>query len=196
MKMRRASIGSGLVAGASAAVASAGFGVQDAAAQDVAAVPVVEEVTVTGSRIRRRDLETDQPTQIVNAEVLAARGYSNVADALNDLPQVGIPESPRGDQGANAGRNYVNLLGLGSQRTLTLVNSRRFVTSNPATALTKNPGNQVDLNNIPAGLIEHVEVVQATGAATYGSDAIGGVVNILLKDDFEGVLVDAQKGVS
>lgn len=156
----------------------------------------IQEVIVTGSRIRRSNVETDQPTQFVSGEALVARGYANVADALNDLPQVGIPESPRGDQGTNAGRNYLNLLGLGSQRTLTLVNSRRFVTSNPSTALTKNPGNQVDLNSIPAGLIDHVEVIQATGAATYGSDAIGGVANIILKDDVEGVMVDAQRGIS
>jgi len=161
-----------------------------------AAATQIQEVVVTGSRIRRSSVETDQPTQFVSSEAMVARGYANVADALNDLPQVGIPESPRGDQGTNAGRNYLNLLGLGSQRTLTLVNSRRFVTSNPSTALTKNPGNQVDLNSIPAGLIDHVEVIQATGAATYGSDAIGGVANILLKDNIEGVMFDAQRGIS
>lgn len=186
-----------LIGGASAACAL--FVTAAAQAQSTSnaeGISRVEEIVVTGSRIRRQSVETDQPTQIVDSETLTERGYANLADALNDLPQVGIPESPRGDQGANAGRNYINLLNLGSQRTLTLVNSRRFVTGNPATALTKNPGNQVDLNTIPTGLIDHVEVIQATGAATYGSDAIAGVANIVLKKDVEGITLDAQKGVS
>jgi iron complex outermembrane recepter protein len=156
----------------------------------------LETVTVTGSRIRRTNTYTDQPTQTIDAQAIEDRGYVNAIDAINNLPQMGTPESGRGDQGANVGRSYANLFNLGSQRTLTLVNGRRFVSSNPATAATLNSGSQVDLNNIPAGLIDRVEIVQATGAATYGSDAIAGVVNIILKNDLEGLQLDAQSGIS
>tara|TARA_R110000782_G_scaffold268689_1_gene365573 strand:- start:106006 stop:109305 length:3300 start_codon:yes stop_codon:yes gene_type:complete len=153
-------------------------------------------IVVTGSRIRRTDTATDQPITRVSSEDLQARGYGNVAYTLNDMPIAGLQESPRGDQGANVGRNYANLLNLGSARTLTLVNGRRFVTSNPGTPGTRSPGSQVDLNNIPAGLVERVEIIPATGAATYGSGAIAGVLNIILKNDFSGIEIDGQTGIT
>lgn len=155
--------------------------------------PTIQEVTVTGSRIRRTNTDTEQPIQIVGPQAVEDRGYINAAQAINDMPIIGVADSNRGGQDANVGTNYVNLFNLGSQRTLTLVNGRRFVSSNPAVS-GSNPGSQVDLNNIPASLIERVEIVQATGAATYGSDSIAGVVNILLKKDFQGIAVDAQWG--
>jgi outer membrane receptor protein involved in Fe transport len=154
---------------------------------------VLQEVTVTGSRIRRTNTDTEQPINVVGAQAVEDRGYINAAQAINDMPIIGVAETNRGGQGANVGTNFVNLFNLGSQRTLTLVNGRRFVSSNPAVS-GSNPGSQVDLNNIPASMIDRVEIVQATGAATYGSDSIAGVVNILLKKDFEGFQVDAQWG--
>lgn len=150
------------------------------------------DIVITGSRIRRPDLSSEQPMQIVSGEVMDTRGYTTIADALNTLPISGALESQRGSQGDNIGRNYINLFQLGSNRTLTLVNGRRFVSSNPASSASIIGGNQVDLNNIPSGLVDRVEIVEATGSAIYGSDAIAGVANIILKENFEGLEVDAQ----
>jgi len=152
------------------------------------------EIVVTGSRIRRPDLVSEQPLQVVSGQELNERGYTTIADALGILPISGALESTRGQQGDNVGRSYVNLFQLGSNRTLTLVNGRRFVASNPASSASIIGGNQVDLNNIPSGLIDRVEIVQATGSAIYGSDAIAGVVNIILKDNFQGLELDGQYG--
>lgn len=156
----------------------------------------LEEIVVTGSRIRREISAADRPIVSLGAEEIAAKGQINVADALNELPISGLQESGRGDQGANVGRNYANLFNLGSQRTLTLVNGRRFVSSNPGAPDTRSPGSQVDLNVLPAGLIDRVEIVEGTGSATYGSGAIAGVVNVILKKKFEGVQLDAQASVT
>ncbi|MGH6966669.1 MAG: TonB-dependent receptor domain-containing protein [Phenylobacterium sp.] len=169
---------------------------QTAPAKPPASPADVSEVVITGSRIRRSSADENQPLQVVGAEAAVERGLLNIADVINDLPQIGVPESQRGAQGANVGRNYINLFGLGSQRTLTLVDGQRFVSSNPGSSSTRNPGSQVDLNNIPVLLVDRVEVIQATGAATYGSDAIAGVANIILKKNFEGAMADAQAGVS
>jgi iron complex outermembrane receptor protein len=172
----------------------------DAVTQATASIEELQEVVVTGSRIRRPAAATEQSLQVIEAEAIEDRGFINAVEAVNSMPQLGTPASPTGDQGISAGRNYINMLNLGSQRTLTLVNGRRFVSSNPPTSSSISPGSQqipgsqVDFNNIPVGLIDRIEVIQATGTATYGSDAIAGVVNILLKKDFEGVEFDAQLG--
>ncbi|WP_397419920.1 TonB-dependent receptor domain-containing protein [Phenylobacterium sp.] len=154
----------------------------------------VGELVVTGSRIRRPDLSSVQPLQVISTQRMEERGFTNVADALNDLPSVGVPVSPVGDQGSfGVGRNFLNIFNLGTQRTLTLVNGRRFVGGNPASIFTgAAPGGQVDLNVIPTGLIDRIEVVQAGGSAVYGSDAIAGVVNIITKTEYEGVEVDGR----
>ncbi|MES2894930.1 MAG: TonB-dependent receptor [Pseudomonadota bacterium] len=158
----------------------------------------VDEVVVTGSRIRRPDLTSVQPIQIISSVAMDERGYTNVADALNDLPSTGIPVSPIGDQGSfGVGRNFINIFNLGSNRTLTLVNGRRFVGGNPASIFTgANAGGQVDLNVIPTGLVDRIETIQAGGSAVYGSDAIAGVINIITKQEFEGLEFDGQYGVS
>ena len=99
------------------------------------AVSTVDEIVVTGSRIRRVEVESNLPVGVITAEQMDRRGYLNVADAINDLPTVGMSDTPKGDQDSSSvGRNYVNLFGLGSQRTLTLVNGRRMVGANPASA--------------------------------------------------------------
>ena len=97
----------------------------------------VGEIVVTGSRIRRPDLTSVQPLQIITTERMEERGFTNVADALNDMPSVGVPVSPVGDQGSfGVGRNFLNIFNLGTNRTLTLVNGRRFVGGNPASIFT------------------------------------------------------------
>lgn len=158
----------------------------------------IDELVVTGSRIRRPDLTSVQPIQVISTEKLDEKGYTNVADALNDLPSAGVPVSPVGDQGSfGVGRNYINIFNLGTNRTLTLVNGRRFVGANAGSIFTgANAGGQVDLNVIPTGLIDRIEIIQAGGSAVYGSDAIAGVINIITRQQFEGVEIDGQYGVS
>ncbi|WP_165842954.1 TonB-dependent receptor domain-containing protein [Phenylobacterium deserti] len=195
LQMLRAAL---LASAGAAALTVPGFAF---AQQDTAATTSQEElseVVVTGSRIRRNDLTSIQPVQIISTENMDERGFTNVADALNELPSAGIPISPLGDQGSfGTGRNFVNLFNLGSNRTLTLVNGRRFVGGNPASIFTgAGAGGQVDLNVIPTGLVDRLEIVQAGGGAVYGSDAIAGVVNIITKTEFEGVEVDGLYGIS
>lgn len=160
-----------------------------------------KEIVVTGSRIAQRGLQTASPLQQITSQDLEARGFQTVAQALNELPAFGVPgASPVGfnQSGFGAGQSFVDFLGLGSQRTLTLVNGRRFVSSNTSSIFgpTGSGGNQVDLNTIPTKLIDRVETVAAIGAPIYGSDAIAGTVNIILKKDYQGIDLDAQSGVS
>jgi iron complex outermembrane recepter protein len=167
----------------------------DAAADSSA---TVGELVITGSRIPSTNLTSVQPIQIITSKSLDQHGYTNVADAINQLPGSGLGITPNGDQNSfGTGRNYINLFNLGSNRTLTLVNGRRFVGANAASLFTgASPGGQVDLNAIPTAFIDRIDVVQATGASVYGSDAISGVINIILKDKFEGVEADVQYGNS
>ncbi len=159
-----------------------------------------EEIVITGSRIARPALDNPQPTTTLDATTLNNRGYPDIARALNELPGFSVPgSSPIGDQGNGfgVGQNFVNLYGIGSQRTLTLVNSRRFVAANPATIFSSaDAGTQVDLNTIPTKLIQRVETISIGGAPIYGADAIAGTVNIILRRDFEGLEVDGQAGVT
>jgi iron complex outermembrane recepter protein len=158
----------------------------------------VEEIVVTGSRIPRRELTSVQPIQVITSKSMEERGFTNVADALNELPMSGIPVNPIGDQGGfGTGRNFINIFNLGTNRTLTLVNGRRFVGGNAASIFTgAGAGGQVDLNVIPTGLIERIETIQAGGSAVYGSDAIAGVINIITKSEFDGIEVDGLYGLS
>ena len=172
---------------------------QDAAADDEEFA--VEEVVVTGSRIKRTGFDTVNPATVVNSEFIELRGFGNVAQALNELPSFGIPGASEngGQNGNNIGQNFVNAFGLGSQRTLTLINGRRTVSQSAVTTGaigTAGSGLQVDLNTIPTALIDRVETIFTGGAPIYGSDAIAGTVNVILKDDFEGFNFDAEYGIS
>jgi len=148
-----------------------------------------DQVVVTGSRIRRPDLDTTFPTFVVGQENFDKNAFTNIADALTQIPAFGNGTTPIGGQGANVGVNFVDFLDLGSQRTLTLVNGRRFVSANSA-----GTGAQVDFGVIPIGLIERVETVSVGGAPTYGSDAIAGTINVILREDYEGFEALAQYG--
>lgn len=170
-----------------------------ASAQDAAPVPgtpeatVGEPIVVTGSRIRRDISDESAPRTVLDEEVVEDRGYTSAAEALNELT-VNTPQLSQADgsgESSGSGQQFPNLFGLGPGRTLTLVNGRRMVTTSSGLG-----DAQVDANIIPLGLLERVEVVQGGGAAVYGSDAIAGVVNYILKDDFEGIELDAQTGVS
>ena len=166
---------------------------------------VLQEVVVTGSRISRPEFDNVEPTTSVDSKAFDQRGYLDVGAALNELPGFGVaPSSAANTQsGFGIAQSFVDLYGLGSQRTLTLVNGRRFVSESTASlsnsnANTNNGGNgtQVDLNVIPTKLIDHIEVVSVGGAPIYGADAIAGVVNIILKKDYQGLDVDGQVGAS
>ena len=156
----------------------------------------LQEVVVTGSRIIRAGYDTLEPASVVTAEYIESRGLTNVADALNETPGFGAGVTPEGGQSTfGPGLNFVNRFGLGSNRTLTLINGRRFVSSNaPSIFGPAAPGNQVDLNFIPTILLDSVENLTVGGAPTYGSDAIAGVVNVKLKKNFEGVRAFGQFG--
>ena len=142
-----------------------------------------EEVVVTGSRIVRRDLTAPSPISTVDSAEFKFTGAQNVEQVLATLPQT-IPGFGGSSNNPGNGTATVNLRGLGSNRTLVLVNGRRYLQSNQSGV--------VDLNTIPSSLIERVEVVTGGASAVYGSDALGGVVNFIMKNNFEGLELDGQ----
>lgn len=137
------------------------------------------EVVVTGSRIRRPDLTSSSPLAVATSAEIATSGeVANVESFLNELPQF-VPFTTGASNNPGNGLAVVDLRGAGPSRTLVLVDGKRFV---PSTL-----GGTVDLNNIPTPLVDRVEVVTGGASAVYGSDALAGVVNFVLKRDFEGV---------
>ena len=165
------------------------------AAPSGAAIPPAETgITITGSRIRRPNLQSTVPVTSIAGEEFFETGDIAIGDKLNELPQL---RSTLGQQQSavtglgNAGLNLLDLRGLGTQRTLVLVNGRRHVPGD----IQLNAAS-VDVNTIPTALIERVDTVTGGNSAIYGSDAIAGVVNFVLKRNFEGVEARAQAGVS
>ena len=146
----------------------------------------IEEVTVTGSRIQRDDLIGSSPVTQIQAEEIQFQGAIRVEDMLRSYPQVYASQSAGQSNGAT-GTATVDLRSLGTERTLVLVNGRRLPAGSPLLG-----GIAADINQIPGALIEQVEILTGGASATYGSDAVAGVVNFLLMDDFEGVLLDVQ----
>jgi outer membrane receptor protein involved in Fe transport len=159
----------------------------------------LQQVTVTGSRIRRPEYEGTIPGAQTNREEIETRSFGNVQDILNDIPLVGAGASLNGNNGgqpSSLGASFIDLLDLGTARTLTLVNGRRFVSGNAGSLFVagNETGGQVDVNNIPVDLIDRIDVLTVGGAAAYGSDAISGVVNYVLKDDFDGFRLTGRYG--
>ncbi|WP_299585294.1 TonB-dependent receptor plug domain-containing protein [uncultured Microbulbifer sp.] len=155
----------------------------------------IEEVIVTGSRIPRAGFDTMQPASTIGQEFFETNGFTNVSDALNSLPMMAASGTSLAESDAsNVGQSFADFYGLGSQRTLTLVNGRRVVSANAPTAFGATGGLQVDLNSLPTALIDRVEVISVGGAPIYGSDAIAGTINVILKDDFEGVETEFSSG--
>jgi outer membrane receptor protein involved in Fe transport len=171
----------------------------DVCDDDATVEPVVEQaITVTGTRIRGLpNLTSPEPITSLNAEVLRERNFGNIADALNELPNNRGSVTPAGAQGFGQGTNFINTYGLGSNRTLTLVNGRRFVTSNVATLFTNaGAGTQVDINVLPSILVDRVDNISVGGAPLYGSDAIAGTQNFILRTRFEGLEISGISGIS
>jgi outer membrane receptor protein involved in Fe transport len=161
------------------------------AAHDVLAADesgALEEITVTGSRIVRDGITAPTPVTVVSSERLQNLGATNLGAVLNTLPSFRATSNPQTSNISPraAGTSLADLRGLGTTRTLVLVNGRRFV---PSTL-----EGSVDLNQIPTLLIDRSEVVTGGASAQYGSDAVAGVVNILLKNDLEGLRTDLQYG--
>lgn len=150
-----------------------------------------ETILVTGTRIRRPNLESTVPITSVGPTELTQRGDVSLGDALNELPSLRSTFSQANSTRfiGTAGLNLLDLRGLGTERTLVLVNGRRHVTSSPGSY-------EVDTNTIPTDLVERVDVVTGGNSAIYGSDAVAGVVNFVLKRDYEGIALRGQGGVS
>lgn len=140
-------------------------------------------VVITGSRIQRTDTVAPSPITSVDEELFELNNVVNTEDLLNTLPQL-IPAFDATSNNPGNGTATVSLRGLGTTRTLVLVDGSRFVGSGAAQV--------VDLNNIPAAMVERVDVVTGGASAVYGSDAVAGVVNFILRDDFEGVEVSTS----
>ena len=154
----------------------------------------LEEITVTGSRIARDpNLSGALPVQSVGEQEIQMSGEFAIADVVNDVPALlsSVTSEQSIDAGADFsdGANVLNLRGLGSNRTLVLVNGRRHVGGVQGSSA-------VDVGSIPMRLVERVEVLTGGASAIYGADAVTGVVNFILKDNFEGFNVDANYGVS
>lgn len=151
------------------------------------------EIIVTGSRIRRPNLESTVPITSVGGDEFFQTGQTSVGDILNELPALHNTFTTANSTRflGTAGLSLLDLRGLGTQRTLVLVNGRRHV---PGDIL--GTAASVDVNMIPADLIERVDLVTGGNSAIYGSDAIAGVVNFVLKQDFEGFQLRGQSGVT
>ena len=166
-------------AASTAAFTSAAVSAQE---QTEEAKDKVERIEVTGSRIKRVDVETASPVQITSSEEIKLSGFTRVEDLMNSLPQVEASETAFQANGAS-GVATLDLRGMGSQRTLVLVNGRRL---QPGGIYSQSP----DVNQIPSALVDRVEILTGGGSATYGADAVAGVVNFVMKKDFEGMEIN------
>ncbi|MDQ2822619.1 MAG: TonB-dependent receptor [Pseudomonadota bacterium] len=163
------------------------LGMHAAYAQTTTEGPM-QRVEVTGSRIRQVDLETAQPVQVVTAEQIQKSGLFTVGDILNNLSAAGSPDFSRGaslGSSREQGGQFINLRNLGSNRLLVLVNGKRW---------TASVDGFTDVSTIPSSMIDHIDVLKDGASSTYGSDAIAGVVNIILKKSMEGGVLSALAG--
>ena len=150
----------------------------------------LQRVEVTGSRIRQVDLETAQPIQIMNQEQIQKTGLVTVGDVLNNLSSAGAPDFSRSGSltsDSEAGGQYVSLRNLGSNRLLVLVDGKRW---------TQTVAGFTDLSTIPSAMIERMEILKDGASSIYGSDAIAGVVNIILKKNMEGGQLSLYTGAN
>ncbi|WP_426258487.1 TonB-dependent receptor [Sphingomonas sp. DC1600-2] len=141
------------------------------------------DIVVTGSRIARPELQQASPISVISSQEIALSGQINVENILKDLPQF-VPSTTAASNNPGGGVTTADLRGLGATRTLVLVNGRRYISYDASQI--------VDLNTIPTGLIERVDLVTGGRSAVYGSDAVSGVVNFLLKQNFSGVQANAN----
>lgn len=175
--------------------AISGYTVQ-AAEQAGAEQEKIEKIQVTGSRLKGVDMEGANPVQIFDRDDLTSRGYSTLSDFLRDLPQASSAGTftenggVAGNDGSPAGSAGVSLRGLGSSSTLVLVNGRRVAVD----SFTNGFDSFVNVNSIPMSALERVEILTDGASSVYGSDAIAGVVNFILRQDVEGHEISASYG--
>ena len=194
--MNRRSIRTGLLATsvlAGVATLASPVLAQEAAVAASAQDPVteVEEVVVTGSRIRRDPTNSPTPLIQVDREDLLSTGQTTVIDYLATIPALSnsvVPSDTTGSGLGDGGLSLPNLRSLGSNRTLTLVDGRRHVGSNGGSLA-------VDIDTIPRLLIQNIEIVTGGASSIYGADAVSGVINFVLRKDFEGLEIDANYGM-
>lgn len=155
------------------------------------------EIVVTGSRIAATGFTAPTPVTVLGQQELQQQGASNIADALNNVPAFRPQSTPAtvGIFSSNAGANLADLRGLGANRTLVLVDGRRFVAGTVAGG-GFSPSGAVDLSMIPTVLISRTEVVTGGASAAYGSDAVAGVVNVLIDNQLQGLRGNLQYGIS
>jgi len=161
-----------------------------AQANDEGEANVVEKIQVTGSRIKRTDLESASPISIISAEDIKLGGFTSIEQVLQQSTASSGMATGAATNNGGAGAARINLRGLGSNRTLVLVNGRRMVNSGTGA------DSSVDLNTIPLATIERVEVLKDGASAVYGSDAVAGVVNIITKTHFDGLELSMGYGGS
>jgi len=175
-----------------ASVAAGGISIPHfAAAADGAAAAQVEEIVVTGSRIKRDTFSSPVPVGVVTSEQIRDSGRVSVAEVLMDTPTINANSNAQNTSSTlfNAGQARVDIRGLGSSRTLVLMDSRRIVFSDASSPA-------VDLNLIPSMMVDRIDVVPGGGSAVYGSEAIAGVVNLIMKKSYDGFQFDAQGGLT
>ena len=151
-------------------------------AQESEADEPVEKISVTGSRIKRTDVESASPVSILSAADIEASGVSTLEDFVQNVPAINGAKLGSTVNNGNRGFATASLRGLGSGRTLVLINGRRWSSG--------------DLNAIPISIVERVEIVRDGASTVYGSDAIAGVINFITKKDFEGVEISAQYDIT
>jgi iron complex outermembrane receptor protein len=153
--------------------------------QDQDANDSMDEVIVTGSRIVSPNLQSISPITAIGAEELNIAGKARIEDVLNQLPQAFAAQGSN-ISNASDGTASVDLRGLGSQRTLVLVNGKRLMPGDP------DGGSAADLNQIPLSLVKRVDVLTGGASSVYGADAVAGVVNFVMDNEFEGVRIDSN----
>jgi len=150
----------------------------------------IEKIQVTGSRIKRSDMENASPVTLIGADDIKAMGATSIDSVLQKMTATGGAMTNPGVNNGSGGNARIDLRGLGSSRTLVLVNGRRMIASGTGAAST------VDLNTIPVSMIKSVEVLKDGASAVYGTDAVAGVVNIILKDNFEGLDMNVNSAIT
>jgi iron complex outermembrane receptor protein len=162
-----------------------------AAAASAGAPAEVAEVVVTGTRIPTPNLTSVSPVTSIGSADIKAQGVTRVEDLINSLPQAFAAQGSSYANGSS-GTATVNLRGLGAVRTVVLIDGRRLQAGNPTASLTSTSAVAADLNFIPTALVDRVDILTGGASAVYGADAVAGVVNFVMKKNFEGVRLDAQ----
>lgn len=177
---------------AGTALAQTAAGTQPAQKESTPPEKTLQTIVVTGSHISHAEIETSNPVTVVTADQIAKTGQLTLGSIIQKLPQItGSAHTPNLDFGGNTGATFIGLRGLGANRTLVLIDGQRVQGET-----NQNIDGAVDLNSIPSAAVERIEVLTDGASAIYGSDAIGGVINIILKSHYDGGQFSANYGIS